>query len=64
MRERRTTETNLSPPTARDKTPTSGSEITTPSGRWFIADGSLGGYCGKTGLDLKRWLRRHEGAQL
>lgn len=38
--------------------------IVIPCHRVVASDGSLGGYCGKTGLDLKRWLLRHEGAQL
>ena len=62
MRERRAAETNRPSPTAPDKTPTSRSEITTPWDRWFTADGSIGGYSGKTGVDLKRWFRP-EGAQ-
>ena len=42
MRERPTTETNLSAPTARDRTPTSWSEISTPLGQLFIAINSRG----------------------
>ena len=38
--------------------------IVIPCHRVIASDGSLGGYCGKTGLDLKRWLLRHEGVQL
>jgi O-6-methylguanine DNA methyltransferase len=37
--------------------------IITPC-HWVIAsDGALGGYRGTNGLDLKRWLLRHEGVQ-
>ena len=35
--------------------------IVIPCHRVIASDGSLGGYCGKTGLDFKRWLLRHEG---
>jgi len=45
-----------------DETPSSGLEINAPWHRWFIADGSIGGYGGKTELGLKRWLG-HEGAR-
>jgi methylated-DNA-[protein]-cysteine S-methyltransferase len=38
--------------------------IVIPCHRVISSDGSLGGYCGKAGLDLKRWLLRHESAQL
>ena len=38
--------------------------IVIPCHRVIASDGGLGGYCGTTGLDLKRWLLRHEGAQL
>lgn len=38
--------------------------IVIPCHRVVASDGTLGGYCGKTGLDLKRWLLRHEGVQL
>jgi len=38
--------------------------IVIPCHRVVASDGGLGGYCGKTGLELKRWLLRHEGAQL
>jgi methylated-DNA-[protein]-cysteine S-methyltransferase len=38
--------------------------IVIPCHRVIASDGSLGGYCGKSGLDLKRWLLRHEGVQL
>jgi methylated-DNA-[protein]-cysteine S-methyltransferase len=38
--------------------------IVIPCHRVIASDGSLGGYCGKRGLDLKRWLLRHEGVQL
>jgi len=38
--------------------------IVIPCHRVIASDGSLGGYCGKTGLDLKHWLLRHEGVQL
>jgi len=38
--------------------------IVIPCHRVIASDGSLGGYCGKTGLDLKRWLLRHEGVQV
>lgn len=38
--------------------------IVIPCHRVIASDGSLGGYCGTTGLDLKRWLLRHEGVQL
>jgi methylated-DNA-[protein]-cysteine S-methyltransferase len=38
--------------------------IVIPCHRVVASDGSLGGYCGKTGLELKRWLLRHEGAEL
>ncbi len=53
MRERRADETNRSSPTAPDKTPTSGSEISTPwvggSSRMAV----LADYCGKTEVGLK-----------
>lgn len=38
--------------------------IVIPCHRVIASDGGLGGYCGTTGLDLKRWLLRHEGVQL
>ena len=38
--------------------------IAIPCHRVIASDGTLGGYCGKVGLDLKRWLLRHEGVQL
>ena len=38
--------------------------IIIPCHRVIASDGNLGGYCGKVGLDLKRWLLRHEGTQL
>jgi len=38
--------------------------IVIPCHRVVASDGGLGGYCGKAGLDLKRWLLRHEGARL
>ncbi len=38
--------------------------IVIPCHRVVASDGSLGGYCGTTGLDLKRWLLRHESAPL
>ena len=38
--------------------------IVIPCHRVIASDGGLGGYCGKTGLELKSWLLRHEGAQL
>ena len=38
--------------------------IVIPCHRVIASDGGLGGYCGKSGLDLKRWLLRHEGVQL
>jgi len=38
--------------------------IVIPCHRVTASDGTLGGYCGKSGLDLKRWLLRHEGVQL
>jgi methylated-DNA-[protein]-cysteine S-methyltransferase len=38
--------------------------IVIPCHRVVASDGGLGGYCGKTGLKLKRLLLRHEGAQL
>jgi len=38
--------------------------IVIPCHRVVASDGGLGGYCGTSGLDLKRWLLRHEGAQL
>ncbi|MDP9131239.1 MAG: hypothetical protein M3N35_12725 [Candidatus Binatota bacterium] len=63
MRQRRAAETNRSSPAAPEQTPVLASEISTPWGRWFTADGSIGGYCGKTAVDLKRCWLRHEGAQ-
>jgi methylated-DNA-[protein]-cysteine S-methyltransferase len=38
--------------------------IIIPCHRVIASGGTLGGYCGKTGLDLKRWLLRHEDVQL
>lgn len=38
--------------------------IVIPCHRVIAGDGTLGGYCGTIGLDLKRWLLRHEGVQL
>ncbi len=38
--------------------------IVIPCHRVIASDGGLGGYCGTTGLELKRWLLRHEGVQL
>lgn len=38
--------------------------IVIPCHRVIASDGSLGGYCGTAGLDLKRWLLRHEGVRL
>ncbi len=38
--------------------------IVIPCHRVVASDGDLGGFCGKAGLDLTRWRRRHEGAQL
>ena len=38
--------------------------IVIPCHRVIASDGGLGGYCGTAGLDLKRWLLRHEGVQL
>jgi len=38
--------------------------IVIPCHRVIASDGALGGYCGTIGLDLKRWLLRHQGAQL
>ena len=38
--------------------------IVIPCHRVVTSDGTLGGYCGNTGLDLKRWLLRHEGVHL
>ncbi len=38
--------------------------IVIPCHRVIASDGGLGGYCGTTGLDLKRWLLRHEGVEL
>lgn len=38
--------------------------IVIPCHRVIASDGSLGGYCGTSGLELKRWLLRHEGVRL
>lgn len=38
--------------------------IVIPCHRVIASDGSLGGYCGSAGLDIKRWLLRHEGVRL
>jgi len=38
--------------------------IVIPCHRVISSDGSLGGYCGTAGVALKRWLLRHESAQL
>jgi O-6-methylguanine DNA methyltransferase len=38
--------------------------IVIPCHRVIASNGALGGYCGTNGIDLKRWLLRHEGAQL
>lgn len=36
--------------------------IVIPCHRVIASGGGLGGYCGESGLDIKRWLLRHEGA--
>lgn len=38
--------------------------IVIPCHRVIASDASLGGYCGSSGLELKRWLLRHEGVRL
>lgn len=38
--------------------------IVIPCHRVIASDGTLGGYCGTSGLELKRWLLRHEGVRL
>lgn len=38
--------------------------IVIPCHRVIASDGSLGGYCGTSGLELKHWLLRHEGVRL
>jgi len=63
MRERRASETNPSSSMTPDKAPSSGLAISTPWRRWLIADGGIGGDCGKTAAGLKLWLRR-EGARV
>jgi methylated-DNA-[protein]-cysteine S-methyltransferase len=37
--------------------------IVIPCHRVIASDGGLGGYCGESGLDIKRWLLRLEGVQ-
>jgi len=37
--------------------------IVIPCHRVIASDGTLGGYCGTTGLGIKRWLLRLEGVQ-
>jgi len=38
--------------------------IVIPCHRVIASDSSLGGYCGTSGLKLKRWLLDHEGVRL